>query len=116
MGVIAEKFSNIPIVTEETLKDDIQELDNNLENVDESIEESLDSDSSDDCGMISENAQEEKIDGWADAMSKVLAKTGPKNAETMILAKESLPGLDPELKKQKLERSKKVNFKLLLPK
>ena len=110
MGVIPEKHSDVPIVTAETLKNDIEELDKNFENNEKLLDNDQfdDSSSSNDECVVEESAPEDKLEGWADAMDKVLAKTGPKNAETMILAKESLPKLDPELKKQRLEKLKKV--------
>lgn len=59
-----------------------------------------------------EISDEEEIgdskDGWADAMSKVLSKTGPKDAQTLILPKEKFPQEKTTSKSNKLEMKKKV--------
>ena len=59
----------------------------------------------------SENEElKDNKDGWADAMSKVLTKTGPKNIRTMILPKEKFPEDKSVSTSSKAERKKKVSF------
>ncbi|XP_078484756.1 RRP15-like protein [Ciona intestinalis] len=62
--------------------------------------------------IVDHEDQKDKNAGWADAMAKVLVKQGPKDAETVILAKKTDVASDEEDEEEnKLERKRKINKK-----
>ena len=101
------------IATEEIVATEIENLDSKIDANKDFVE--IEETYSDSDERKDDSSDNEEIEGWADAMRKVLSKTGPKNAETMILAKESLPKENTELKKERTERKNRVSFVFLLP-
>ena len=57
---------------------------------------------------VDKSQSEDEKEGWANAMSKILAKTGPKDAKTMVLAKTKKVEEDLEAKKERLKRKTAV--------